>query len=382
MFDSVLFSLPLKKYTTILFKIRDIDKTTVQNEFIFNDFYEKEVINRKIFKSINCSRIKIGVIINEIQGKITFNFSIPKFLYETNYFQYIENIDTLRDVNSDVLFTNLYMFFDVHFRLFIYKNFLIEYDIRDIIIERMDLAYNLHFEKENEMNIYFNRIKNISYRKTNEAKKLSFDTSIYYSGVYKTHKIYKKNDELDKNSKALLNINNIESYVLRFEIEFKKKYINYCLNKSNLSAFDESSINTYNRKKARGEKTNKYENEMYSIAMKKLNYNNNAGLDQIYSFLPFAIKDFFDYLKKYQKDEVNVLKSKHLKYIELLRLNNNKIPSLKPFMSKAQYYRIKKVLENYLSMKIKKKEFNFDFDKKYENLKKELSENCNLIIFE
>ncbi|MEI8174991.1 MAG: phage/plasmid replication protein [bacterium] len=112
------------------------------------------------------------------------------------------------------------------------------------IVYRLDLCYNWTFESKEKCQSLMNFIQRIDYPR---KKVHRYETSVMYIGSAYTIKFYLKGDEFLKNSfKESLKVNEEKTYklldwankILRFEVEFRKNYLQSVFGKKKVKISD------------------------------------------------------------------------------------------------------------------------------------------------
>lgn len=180
---------------------------------------------------------------------IEFNFSIPKYLFGTNVFQFVphhfdRDYGTIRmatiEQMADRVYDDLRKFLTWFFKKEL-GGLVNEYDVE---INRLDICYNKMFNSQQDAQVYLNDLKRHKkkYERQNAESFRIYQTTIYYapqtSGY--TFKLYHKGTEFKtggRNKKSDLSrlkkmgwepelINKIQAFadrILRYEVEFKPK---------------------------------------------------------------------------------------------------------------------------------------------------------------
>jgi len=181
---------------------------------------------------------------------VEFNFSIPKFLYGTNWFQFIPHpgehgFERFKNTyHSHTL--DLYERFRYFVRSFFLKNFIndevnFKFEFRDLVLNRIDFCYNLIFASEKDAKLYLKCITDQKFKgqRVGSEKIIEHETSVmpytkaYSKKVYHKGAEFRKNDavELQKN-KAFSNekieeIAQLADRTLRFEVTLRNKHLSY-----------------------------------------------------------------------------------------------------------------------------------------------------------
>ncbi len=220
-------------------------------------------VNKKYLPS---SHYSMAYVIDSAKNSITFNFSIPKYLYGTNILQFVQHPTEIKafdrsraeDFNYNVKAT-----FD---RLTIFiKKFISQFntevlsvsgnviekrkvDPEDVEIERLDLAFNQYFLSKDEALKYLFTQKQVRKRYIRDTtnNKTDWHSSIYIKNDRYTAKIYHKGTEYkskggERRKHRAINRKANEAgipepfdteflqeeadRILRYEIEFSRAYM-------------------------------------------------------------------------------------------------------------------------------------------------------------
>lgn len=162
---------------------------------------------------------------------IEFEFSVPKYLYATNIFQFIKYFEQDAD--------GMYRYF-MGFVVGFLKKYITEaVDLKDVAIRRVDFCYNQFFMSEYDALTYLKEQKEIASKYNRSARNgVQYDTSLFYNVDKYSFKIYHKGTEFSKHDKKELGAKNptgfaierlqeIANRVLRYEITFRNSMFGY-----------------------------------------------------------------------------------------------------------------------------------------------------------
>lgn len=205
------------------------------------------------------SHYSIIVEVHPKRDLIKFSFSVPKYFYGHNIAQACENTNE-RDFTFIKGFTDTFEHqieksferIKTYIKSFFYTEFAgIDVDMCDVEIVRLDMCYNQFFNSKKDALFYLDMQKKIQkkYARRNEQKVTNYTTSIFFYSRDYSVKIYHKGAEYEKNDskeheranqkhfkKHGINLYNIEylqetaDKILRYEITFRKDYLNYIFN--------------------------------------------------------------------------------------------------------------------------------------------------------
>ncbi len=270
MIDSVLFRIHnlekhqhyvdwLQKYGVSGIQV-DREELEMKSEEDEKDYWRKRRIFSKIFidhgsgnrtkesykNFIASHHYNIHYQINYLRDFIEFNLSIPKLLYGTNVFQFVNHFDTkkawitsTRKLSDNMLQEDLYSRFHMFFDWFFDSLFGSKPDYAYVSFERIDFCFNQVFTNDYEALSYLGDIKTIGKK---GLPKSSNSLSTYQGGWYLkgrncTYKIYHKGTEFKKHDyKHIKKIygadlaNECQQFankVLRYEVEVWSKGWNY-----------------------------------------------------------------------------------------------------------------------------------------------------------
>lgn len=201
------------------------------------------------FNELKSSHYTIAYKIDYLRDFISFNVSIPKYVYGTNIllyntpptdkdFDYFKHAELKRNLKE--AYKRLFHFFNKFWTAEFGE---LNVNPRFIEINRIDLCYNQVFDSKEDALEYLNQARKLKKRYARSASNYSRDwqTSIMYKTDRYSFKIYHKGAEFKKNdSKKLLDLNekqganfDVDYYqkfadrILRYEITFRNTYISY-----------------------------------------------------------------------------------------------------------------------------------------------------------
>lgn len=187
----------------------------------------------------------IAYSINYDREFIEFNFSIPKYLYGTNVFQFVPhyfdkgfNESRFKSIEKlkDTIYDDLRAFLDWFFKK----------ELNDLVnryyvqIFRLDICYNKIFNTKQDAVLYLNDLKRIKKKfiRHNVDDLRVYHTTIYYASKSSgyTLKVYHKGTEFEINDKGKLKkagwdlsqlekVQALADRSLRYELEIKPKYM-------------------------------------------------------------------------------------------------------------------------------------------------------------
>lgn len=183
----------------------------------------------------------IAYCIDFSRDYIEFNFSIPKYLYRTNIFQFVPHYwDKNYRPAFDPTITNTMMasyekfvnfmawFLDVTLNGHVHRSC--------IQIARIDLCFNKIFNSKDEALLYIADLKSIKKKYLKETKTpSSYHTGIYFAHKDYTFKIYHKGHEFEVHDKNKLkdiqpaNLEQLQNFadrMVRYELECKPGLMN------------------------------------------------------------------------------------------------------------------------------------------------------------
>lgn len=224
--------------------VRNISRTKTFEFLTFADTGETRLLKDISFKRIPSSHYKLYHTIDILKDTITFNFSIPKYLFGNNIAQFIPSPfsksahyhNTDLESQSKFLYSRLSKFI----KSFFTEQFVDLYvDYSKVQVSRLDLCFNQIFQCKKDALTYLEMQKKIPKKniRENSATRSDYKTSISYKNDSYTYKIYHKGSEYrspkgDKKKhikinsdlkKAVFDIEYFEQLadrMLRYEIEF------------------------------------------------------------------------------------------------------------------------------------------------------------------
>ncbi|AXH78158.1 MAG: structural protein [Bacteriophage sp.] len=224
----------------------DRGETLDQKSILYGDSNKILPLHIHMKMKIASSHYTLNLRPNFERDFIEFNFSIPKFIYSTNTFQFIDRSNYSPEFTHDKLLHFLHDFFSKYFTVIPEKKY--------IEINRIDLCYNQIFESKENALRYLEEQKNINIvnARSDKNKFTSFvenddlgqqkQSSIMYVTKNYSFKIYHKGTEFAKNDlKQLLKKNPLKLHLgeiseladrmLRYELTARKGLFNYLLDR-------------------------------------------------------------------------------------------------------------------------------------------------------
>jgi len=268
---------------TIVLRIHDLQKYQKVCDFILSDrkgtsqgvAYEKEMTALRFqylhFTDTNSSRMMyrsyiktpshnydVTIALIQFRDYIEISFSIPKYLYGTNVMMFTKHhdekylIDMTEEQDLRKIFEYTFKMLSTFIRSIFDRLFPENHgiDLRDVELKRLDLCFNQVFQSEHDAKMYLmyqKMIKKKGARQLSESKQ-TYETSIFYSTEYYAAKIYHKGTEYRKHDKlkhlaankkygyehfpiddkgGVLGIESVSDRILRYEISFKKSFMQY-----------------------------------------------------------------------------------------------------------------------------------------------------------
>lgn len=191
------------------------------------------------------SHYSIAYDVNFAKNYLEFNFSVPKFEYETNLLQFI----SIYDQTTQRTFNKFMQFLDKFVKEYLPDKVLFE----DIEINRIDLCYNQFFNNEAEALQYLDEQKKllVKYARSSKNNFRSYDTSFMFITKRYSFKVYHKGSEFKKNDFPKLQKRNFKKYpldefidksnrILRYEMTFRNSYLNYLFKEMYFSSVNHS----------------------------------------------------------------------------------------------------------------------------------------------
>jgi hypothetical protein len=205
------------------------------------DGHEFEQAYRNFIRSYHYD-VNYGIFFD--RDYIEFNFSIPKYLYGTNVFQFVpqyfdpDYLDFRGRVfsdTSDAVFKRLFRFLGWFFE----KEFGGLVDFRFVRLARVDMCYNKVFNSKEDAFTYLSDIKRIKKKfiRDTAAKNNTYSSGIYYPATDYTFKVYHKGSEFRVHDlpklrqkkvfvkSELQSITDFADRIVRYELEFKGAYL-------------------------------------------------------------------------------------------------------------------------------------------------------------
>lgn len=188
---------------------------------------------------IPSSNYSLSYLYNITQDFISFEFSIPKYLYGTNIIQFVKYFNQDCDTVYDSLVDFVLGFFK--------KNTYEVIDMIDVELTRLDLCYNQFFNSKYEAMTYLNLQKELLRKFCRNSRNdfRTYETSLLYVTKRYSFKIYHKGTEFQKNDRRELakknptghqieELQEISDKILRYEITFRKAQIDYLFEQNHL----------------------------------------------------------------------------------------------------------------------------------------------------
>lgn len=234
-----------------------------RSEYLNKDKFSERLGSKQGTYKLASGHYDIKYLLDEVKDTVSFSLSIPKFLYGTNIFQFVEPknspnhnkfIGYTWDWNAENTYSLLLRFipylYDVIFPIYTLTGF--EYlspsDVREKLlrhttINRIDFCYNQIYgtedaARESQKLMKFIRKK---YARTGFMSNFTND-NILYTNSRVSHKIYHKGDEFRKTDRRHLlavnraagrlyfNVENLQELAdrtLRYEVTMHAKYLSY-----------------------------------------------------------------------------------------------------------------------------------------------------------
>ncbi|HEY8657511.1 MAG TPA: phage/plasmid replication protein [Hanamia sp.] len=272
-------------------------------------------LSKRAALHIPSSNYDLSYFYNITQDFITFEFSIPKYLYGTNIVQFVRFFSQDCDVIYDLLIDLVNGFF----RKYTYEPI----DMADVELTRLDLCYNQFFNSKYDALSYLGEQKELLSKFCRNSKNdfRTYDTSLLYVTKRYSFKIYHKGTEFKKNDRkelikknptkhSLDDLQDISDRILRYEITFRKAQIDYLFEKNHLhdkylgflkNERTRKSMRLVNRKFYDRAIVFCEQSKHYVFAPVKTNEaveNQMVGFDRTIFACMFSF--FWDYVKKYQ----------------------------------------------------------------------------------
>ena len=233
---------------TKLQKVSDVEREKPSTKLVDYTYFhqsENEVLNC-YWDKIPSHNYDIAFKIDFNKDLIQFNCSIPKYFYKTNVFLLTPEFNSpeyyrFRDSKIIDQLKGVYPLLRNFFIKF-FKNEFDQLPYREdhLRIVRIDLCYNFVFNKATEAVEYMNYLKACKKKYLRkDSKATQYETSVYFPQKNYTFKIYHKLPEFLKHdlkelkSRHLINeaqerkLKLLASRTIRYEVEFREKYLNY-----------------------------------------------------------------------------------------------------------------------------------------------------------
>lgn len=186
---------------------------------------------------IPSSDYSLSYFYNITQDFISFEFSIPKYMYGTNIIQFIKYFSQ----DAETIYNALMDFVKAFFHKHAYEVI----DLRDVELTRLDLCYNQFFNSKYDAKKYLNEQKSLLHKFARSTKNAfrTYENALLYTTKRYSFKIYHKGDEFKKNDRTKLVKRNptghqieelqaISDKILRYEVTFRKAQIDYLFEQS------------------------------------------------------------------------------------------------------------------------------------------------------
>lgn len=234
------FYAPSKKKNTVTTAMVDVDtgeivENTKIASLVYHDTGRVMPLAHRSNLHLPSSHYSLAYFLNHSRDRLEFNFSIPKYLYGTNILQFIN----IFDQGSYYTYSELKLFLNRFFK----EQFIQEPLYDDIEINRIDLCYNQFFLSKNDSLQYLDEQKKllVQFARSSKNKFRTYDTSLMYITRRYSFKIYHKGEEFKKHDYAeivrlgnpknydLMQLQNESDRILRYEMTFRKSFMNYLL---------------------------------------------------------------------------------------------------------------------------------------------------------
>lgn len=199
---------------------------------VFHDNNRVLPLVHRSTKHVPSSHYTVSYAINTQADFIEFNFSIPKYLWATNIFQFVN----LHDQSEILLYSQLRKFIDE----FISDNLPERPLYDDIEVNRVDMCYNQFFLSKADALAYLGEQNKllVKYARSSKNKFRAYDTSVMYVTRRYSFKIYHKGTEFAKGDYKRLCEYNPKGYdlqylqdsadcQLRYEMSFRASFFDY-----------------------------------------------------------------------------------------------------------------------------------------------------------
>lgn len=189
---------------------------------------------------LRSSHYSVAYKIDERRDFVEFNFSIPKYIYGTNFFQFIDYTDQSARMSWANFFSFIQDFVKIH---------LGKIDYYDLEVNRIDYCYNQFFNSKDDALRYLDLQKELNkkFSRRTENSINNYNTSLMYHTKRHSFKIYHKGTEFEKNDKKeLIKTGNKFGYdvpslqihadrTLRYEATYRNSMFNYVFQQDFLS---------------------------------------------------------------------------------------------------------------------------------------------------
>lgn len=209
---------------------------------VFHDTGRILPINHRNSKHIASSHYSLSYRLNSSTDTLEFNFSIPKYLYSTNVFEFIARYDQSPQAVYAMLRTFILEF--------IRDNCIQQPQLKDVEIKRIDFCYNQYFSSIEDALRYLDEQKElfIKYARSSSNSYRNYDTSMQYVTRRYSFKIYHKGTEFRKHDKSELvkspnklripleYIEQQADKILRYEMTFRNSMLNWVFSQNFLES--------------------------------------------------------------------------------------------------------------------------------------------------
>lgn len=318
--------------------IEDTGEIIERIAFIASVYHDNNRVIPLSYRSninIASSHYALSYWLNTSKDYLEFNFSLPKYLYATNLFQFVNP----QDYSAKFVFLQLKAFISQ----FLKQNFITPPALEDVEIDRMDLCYNQFFNSKEDALQYLNEQEKLLIKfarsSKNKVRKWNDESWTYVTRRW-SFKVYHKGTEFAKHDYRQLVKDNHFNYnlqylkdtsdrILRYEMTIRNTYLNYILKQQFYSSKEKTEnqkfrlhpvnlmvqkLLTYTSQKAyaKGKKTiaEKWFSRKKKFTVKSIFDNSKDFIAQsdgdtvtfdetIFSLL---YDDFWNHLKKFQLD--------------------------------------------------------------------------------
>lgn len=223
----------------------DITRHNLQKRVHFHHFFTDHLNGNTVESNyrnyIKSHAYDLAYSINFVQGFIELNFSVPKYLYGTNIFQFVphSNDDDYMQYYSCDEFSEMMNSVYSRLKKFILWFFDREFNLKNIALwevqlSRVDFTYNKVFSSYDDSKMHLEDMKRIKkkYIRDTSDKKTIYDSSVYISLPDYTTKIYQKGIEFRLHDRKQLlkrgaslalveDLQKLADRTLRYEVEMK-----------------------------------------------------------------------------------------------------------------------------------------------------------------